>query len=93
MEPGQVFCYKTTGELCLILAIDGDRVKVRRPVMTHENGIQQSEDFIYAFELETVEQHLRREGQEMVLKSRIQNEMMEELKKMDEKKPLAELVN
>ena len=107
MEPGQVMCFKTTGELCIILKPKpvllpvGDNITVelprasqfyvRRPVSSHENGISHREEIVYAFELETVEEHLRREAKEMVLKIQIQEEMTEAIdqaKKGTKEKPM-----
>jgi hypothetical protein len=94
MEPGDIVCYKTTGELCVVLLpFEDGTVNVRRPIMTHENGITQSVDTINQFELESVEDHLRREAKEMVLKVQIQNEMQEELDKLQKSKKPLELVN
>ncbi len=79
-EPGQIMCHKTTGELVVVLELVGERgVEVSRPVMSHENGITHVKNAVYTFELETVEEHLRREAKEMVLKTKIQEEMMAEL--------------
>lgn len=94
LELGQLMCFRTTGELALVVSIcGGGQVQVRRPVMTHENGISHSIDEVFEFELETVEEHLRHEAKEMVLKIQIQEEMTAEMEKA--KKPLGEksLVN
>ena len=97
LDPGTVLCRKTTGELCIVIketSQEGvDLIVVRRPVMTHENGISHSLEGIFAFELETVEAHLRREAKEMVLKSQIQDEMMQELENSKKKPGVKELVN
>jgi hypothetical protein len=93
MEPGQVFCYKTTGELCIVIRLEDAGVVVRRPVMSHENGITHSLDRVAEFELESIEDHLRREAKEMVLKTKIQDEMVAELAKAQAAKPALELVN
>lgn len=92
---GTVLCRKTTGELCIVLNIT-DAVQgllhVRRPVMTAENGINHVVDDVYTYELETVEDHLRHEAKEMVLKQTIQEEMMQALEN-NKKKQVDVLVN
>ena len=94
MEPGQIVCLKSTGELCVVLGEndDGVSINIRRPKMSHEDGINHEEMFVYPFELETVEEHLRREAKEMVLKVKIQEEMQEEIDRT-KKKPADVLVN
>lgn len=95
MHFGDILCLKTTGELCFILRVyeaEGQRttVDVRRPVMGRE-GITHMTDSFFAEELETAEQHLRHEANEMVLKLDIQQEIMakreEEASKVSEKEP------
>lgn len=82
-EPGQLVCFKTTGELAVVIepqdAQPKNQVCVRRPVMTHDSGINQSTDWVYVYELETEEEHLRREAKSMILKVKIQDEMTEQL--------------
>lgn len=98
LVPGTIMCRKTTGELCIVISrvphfepLQGQGVKgnglpqfeVRRPVM-QEKGIDHVIDYVYEFELETVEEHLRHEAKEMLLKIEIQEEMsqaMENAKK------------
>ena len=93
MEVGSIYVLKTTGELCCVIGQDvPGAVRVRRPTMTHENGIVQNSNVFYEFELESVEDHLRREGKEMLLKVRIQEEMQEEMDRT-KKKPVDVLVN
>ncbi len=96
MKPGQVMCLKTTGELCIVikdLQAESGQVLVRRPLMSHENGIQHSEDSFYPFELESVEEHLRHEAKEMLLKTQIQEEMMAEMDNAKKSKIEKMLVN
>ena|SRR6266550_6376601 len=96
MKPGQVMCLKTTGELCIVVQdvqVPGGMVSVRRPLMSHDNGIQHSEDAFYPFELETVEEHLRHEAKEMLLKTQIQEEMMIEMDNAKKSKVEKMLVN
>lgn len=98
VEPGTILCFKTTGEMCLVLedgmAKDGRaNLKIRRPIMTKDNGIEHEEDIVYTFELETVEEHLRREAHEMVLKTEIQEELMEALEAKKARKNDKLLVN
>ena len=85
MEYGTILCMKTTGELVFVLGQgeNGD-VRVRRPVMTRD-GIDQQVNFFHEAELETIEEHLRHEAKEMVLKSKIQEEILNELGKKDKK--------
>lgn len=94
MQPGDIVCYKTTGELAVVLATHEalNQVDVRRPIMT-ENGIKQEVTTSYTFELETPEVHLRREAQEMVLKIKIQQEVQKQLAELEKDKPVLELVN
>jgi hypothetical protein len=84
MKPGEILCRRTTGELCIVLTeLEAGLYNVRRPVM-QEKGIDHVIDEVYAFELETVEEHLRHEAKEMLLKIDIQEEMsqaMENAKK------------
>jgi hypothetical protein len=91
---GSILCFRTTGELVSVIGLvePGSRVYVRRPVM-QERGISHAADVVYLSELETVEEHLRREAKEMVLKVEIQNEMQEEMESKRKGKPLPELVN
>ncbi|SRR6266404_7370657 len=100
MKPGQVMCLKTTGELCIVIgrspeveAVNGSVYITRRPVMTHENGISHSLDTFQGFELETVEEHLRHEAKEMLLKTQIQEEMMAEMDNAKKSKIEKMLVN
>jgi len=96
MKPGQLMCLRTTGELCIITrsaAEDGGKVAVRRPVMSHDDGIRHSEDGFFPFELETVEEHLRHEAKEMLLKTQIQEEMMAEMDNAKKSKIEKMLVN
>lgn len=93
MEPGSIMCLKSTGELCIVLeCIENGRIGIRRPKMSHEDGINHEIMLVNDFELETVEEHLRREAKEMVLKVKIQEEMQEELDRA-KKKPGDVLVN
>lgn len=89
---GDVLCFKTTGELCVVMGEvqPGDRVYVRRPTM-NQGLISYSADVVYQAELETPEVHLRGEAKEMLLKVQIQNELQEEIEA--KKKPLLDLVN
>lgn len=95
MQPGDIVCFKTTGELAVVLYVgleDKNEVDVRRPIMT-ENGIKQEVTTCFTFELETPEGHLRREAQEMILKMKIQQEVQKQLAELEKDKPVLELVN
>jgi hypothetical protein len=92
-KPGTILCLKTTGELVLILKeIEGNEgresVLVRRPVMGRD-GIGHMSDLVFPFELETVEEHLRGEAKELLLKSKIQKAFFESAQE-DEKQEKAE---
>jgi len=83
LKAGDVLCLRTTGERCVVLYPDvkydeGSVVQVRRPTVG-ENGITWHREDFFAFELETAEEHLRREAEEMYLKAKLQNEMQEKL--------------
>jgi hypothetical protein len=93
VEVGTVLCFKSTGELVVVIGKEGDFVLVRRPCMTHDNGITHSIDKVYAFELETVEEHLRHEAKEMVLKTLIQEDMLEAMEANKKAKKKDILVN
>jgi|ERR1035437_1131235 hypothetical protein len=94
LEPGEIMCRKTTGELVLIIEKSvpelasvqdhKEAVVVRRPVMTHNLGISHSLEVVYICELETMEEHLRREANEMIFKSKLQDEVMDELREYQE---------
>lgn len=85
MEVGDILCVKLTGEVVTVIDIEpinGSRVVVRRPVVSQENGISHETDYFFPYELETEEEHLRREAKSMVLKFTIQREMDKELEKL-----------
>lgn len=84
LAPGTIMCRKTTGELCIIIGqspnegeIRNGYIRVRRPVMLQDKGISHEAEYVFTYELETVEEHLRREAKEMLLKITIQEEMTE----------------
>lgn len=85
--PGTLLVYKTTGELCVVLHEEDDgEYQVRRPCMTHDYGIKHAIDTVAEFELETEEDHLRREAQSMVMKAKIQEEILATFQAQEEKK-------
>jgi hypothetical protein len=78
MQFGDILCLKTTGELVFVLTTY-DNLKtadVRRPTMERD-GIFHKVDTFFQAELETPEEHLRREAKDMILKGDIQNEVLE----------------
>jgi hypothetical protein len=79
-EPGSIVCLKTTGEIVVVLgpAEEGE-FTIRRPVMTSKDGIRHSIDNVFAIELETEEEHLRREAAAMILKIKIQDELQDQM--------------
>jgi hypothetical protein len=85
-EVGDILCMRVTGERVVVLNpdVNGDGdgyiVLVRRPTIG-ENGITWHEQNYYDFELETAEQHLEREAEEMYLKAKLQNKMQEKLER------------
>jgi len=70
-----IMCLKATGEIIFVLG-EGDNggVQVRRPVMTQADGIRHQLDEFTTDEIETVEEHLRKELAEMKLKAKLQKE-------------------
>lgn len=95
-EQGKIVCLRTTGELVMLLkdikeGTFSGTFLVRRPLMTR-NGIVHVEDNFRPFELETVEQHLRHEANEMFLKSQIQEELQERLEQASDKKKAGNLL-
>jgi len=87
IAPGTILCFKTTGELAIVIKEkEEDMVAVRRPVMSPEDGIHHAIDVVFSFELETEEEHLRRDARSMLLKIRIQDEMAEEMEGMKKDK-------
>jgi hypothetical protein len=91
MELGDIFCVKTTGELVSIIEVNDDKstVLTRRPSMTKDNGIVHYQDTFLQCEVETSEEHLRREANEMLIKEKIQNEFVEAHEKAQEAKVVA----
>jgi hypothetical protein len=87
-------CLRTTGELCLVKEERDGRLYVTRPIVS-KDGIRHEADFFLPFELETVEEHLRHEAREMVLKARIQREMQKTIEEEERKegKQAKEFVN
>lgn len=81
MPIGDIFCLKLTGELVTIVSdpLGDDTVCVRRPVVSHEDGIFHKEEYFYPFEMETEEAHLEREAQAMILKYKAQRAMQKEM--------------
>jgi hypothetical protein len=78
MQLGDLLTIKTTGELVYVLSeTDRKTFKVRRPVMSRD-GITHFTDEFFADELETIEEHLRRELADMKLKARLQKELLQE---------------
>ena len=96
-EIGEILCFKTTGEVCVVLSSpeedEDDIYRVRRPVMKGEAGIAHEITAVGGFELETEEQHLRREGQSMLLKYRIQSEIQDTIEDQKKKAGSDRLVN
>jgi hypothetical protein len=90
MLAGDILCIKTTGELVIVLGKNEDgTVNVRRPSMG-KDGIYHSQNSFFEFELQTSEEHLRQEANEMILKNRIQKET---LKKMEDEEDKAKAAN
>ena len=91
MKAGDILCIKTTGELVVVLHVypDEGKVEVRRPTMTRDNGIIHNAEVLLKTELETSEDHLRREANEMLIKEKIQNEFLEAHTKAEEAKVVA----
>lgn len=82
MPIGDIFCLKLTGELVTVISNDnnGDgSIEVRRPVVSHDEGISHEEESFFPFELETEEAHLAREAQAMILKYKAQRAMQKEM--------------
>jgi len=78
----EIKALKTTGERVFVLTErqEDGLCTVRRAQMT-ENGIFHAEDSFYKQELESIEDNIRREANEMLLKARIQKELLDALKK------------
>lgn len=79
-KSGDVVVLKTTGEMAIVLgpAPQAGWFSIRRPVMTRD-GIIHEKDVMHELELESSEDHLNREANEMILKVRIQEEMQEKI--------------
>ena len=80
IEPGQIVGVKTSGERVYVIkeALGRDVMKaylVRRPTMGRDGMAHVTETF-YEDELESVEQNLTRELDEMVLKARLTEKIL-----------------
>jgi len=78
--PGTVVVHKTTGAYAAILAVIDAMVKVRMAKGPQENHAEYTEYWFLAHELETVEDHLRRNLGEMELKAKLIEEARERSK-------------
>ena len=86
MEPG-IYALKTTGERVFVLKTLPDGVvEVRRPTMG-ENGIDHWLSTFNPIEIETLEDNFRREYKEMLLKAKIQKEILEEAREAEGEAP------
>lgn len=85
MPIGDIFCLKLTGELVTLLgyAPNGD-FTVRRPVISHKDGISHQVETFTQLELETEEEHLQRDAQAMILKFKVQRQLQKEMDKLEE---------
>lgn len=86
MPIGDIFCLKLTGELVMVLKdkpYDDGSIKVRRPVVSHEDGISHVDESFFPFELETEEAHLQRDAQAMILKYKVQRQFQKEMDKLE----------
>lgn len=81
MPIGEILYLKLTGELVTIIGDPNDAgmVAVRRPVVSHEEGIYHAIEYFNPFEMETEEAHLEREAQAMILKYKAQRAMQKEM--------------
>jgi hypothetical protein len=69
---GTVLRMKTTGENVVIVADgDGDKVEVRRPVNTTEQGVKHVIEQYELFELDTIEESIRREYNEIKIRQQL----------------------
>jgi transcription termination factor Rho len=71
---GEIYTHKTTGQYVVVLDEAGDEVRVRLARDTKENGTVYEEATFSVRELESVEQHLRRELSEMEMRQTMLNE-------------------
>lgn len=72
---GMVLRLKTTGESVVVLG-DGDEqdtVQVRRPFNSQANGLTHTIEEFYLFELDTVEESIRREFNEVKIRQALIN--------------------
>ena len=80
MAIGDIYCLKLTGELVTVLKeFESGSIQVRRPVVSHENGIFHQVETFQPFEMETEEAHLEREAAAMLLKYKAQRAMQKEM--------------
>ena len=81
---GDILCSKLTGELVLYKGESSDGAIVAdRPVMTRD-GIQHEQTNFFPWELETEEEHLKREAAAVLLKTKLQKELQKQLDALDE---------
>jgi len=67
MEPGDIYCIKSTGEQVAILGKDENFIDIRRPKLTRD-GIEYYRERVFPFELETVQAHENRNAEYDCLK-------------------------
>jgi len=67
MEPGDIYCIKSTGEQVAVLSKIGNDIEIRRPKLTRD-GIEYYIETVKDFELETVQAHENRNAEYDCLK-------------------------
>lgn len=87
MKPGDIYAHKVSGQYAVIVDIDGTDVGVRMAKDSKDEGT----DYVYrefqAYELETAQEHLKRELAEMEFRQ----ELMEGAQERAEQRKLAKI--
>lgn len=73
---GNILCIKTTGERVCVLGSDTVGFMVRRAVIGDGGKINHEQETFFSFELETVNDHAKRQVSEMILKTEAQVELI-----------------
>lgn len=76
---GEIAVVKTSGELVFVIEIREDTtVMVSRPILSKADGIRHQDEEFNAAELESIDDHFRREATETLRKRKIMEEVFGE---------------
>ena len=84
IKVGEVLCLKTSGEKVFILAVEEDKITVRRPFVGESGVYKHAIENFTLGELETISEHMYRQVDEMLQKGDAQKILMKAERKLNE---------